>query len=275
VATSPEQQYLDLLRECRAAPLVADRTGVGRHSVFGRQLRYDLSGRHVPLLTTKRVHFRSVALELFWMLGGHTNVRWLQERGVTIWDEWADEDGALGPVYGAQWRRWNENPFDDYEGVDQINRLLLDLKTNPRSSRHLVSAWNPEDNGTMALPPCHVMFQFHVAADERLSCHVYQRSADVFLGLPFNIASYALLLHVVCRCVGRMSGDLVYSLGNAHLYHNHLEQADLQLTRKPLPQLAWVDLSFDPDSDLRSLDEGDVALFGYEPYPAIPAPVAV
>ena len=268
-----EQPYLDLLADILANGMDrADRTGVGARGVFGRQMRFDLSAGF-PLLTTKKLHFKSVALELLWFLRGDTNVRWLQGRGVRIWDEWADPDGELGPVYGKQWRSW---AAPDGRSIDQITRLLEGLRTNPNSRRHIVSAWNPADVDDMALPPCHCLFQFFVAPVEggggRLSCQLYQRSADLFLGVPFNIASYALLTHMVAQAVGLEVGDFVHTLGDAHLYLNHLEQAELQLTRAPL---APPRLHLAPKTDLFAFDYDDIRLEGYAAHPHIKAQVAV
>ncbi len=273
-APALEQPYLDLLREVLETGVDrADRTGVGTRGVFGRQMRFDLSAGF-PLLTTKRVHFKSVVLELLWFLQGSTNVRWLQERGCTIWDEWADADGELGPVYGRQWRSW---ATPDGGSIDQIARLVEGLKTNPYGRRHVVSAWNPADVDDMALPPCHCLFQFHVTPVDggpgRLSCQLYQRSADIFLGVPFNIASYALLTHMVAQVTGLEVGDFVHTLGDSHLYLNHLEQAELQLSRQPR---AAPRLRLNPAvTDLFAFAAEDVALDGYDPHPAIKAPVAV
>ena len=270
---SLEQPYLDLLADILAHGAErSDRTGVGTRGVFGRQMRFDLSAGF-PLLTTKKLHFKSVALELLWFMRGDTNVRWLQERGVRIWDEWADADGELGPVYGKQWRSW---AAPDGRSIDQIARLLEGLKTSPNSRRHIVSAWNPADVDDMALPPCHCLFQFFVAPNGsgggKLSCQLYQRSADVFLGVPFNIASYALLTHMVAQVTGLEVGEFVHTLGDAHLYLNHLEQAQLQLTRPPLapPQLKLA-----PKTDLFAFDYDDIELEGYAAHPHIKAPVAV
>ncbi|WP_174299609.1 thymidylate synthase [Caulobacter sp. S45] len=263
-----EQPYLDLLADILASGVErSDRTGTGTRGVFGRQLRFDLSAGF-PLLTTKKLHFKSVVLELLWFLRGDTNVRWLQERGVRIWDEWADPDGELGPVYGRQWRSW---AAPDGRSIDQIARLLEGLRTSPNSRRHIVSAWNPADVDDMALPPCHCLFQFFVA-DGKLSCQLYQRSADVFLGVPFNIASYALLTHMVAQVVGLEVGEFVHTLGDAHLYLNHLEQAGLQLTREPLPPPR---LHLSPKTDLFAFDDEDIRLEGYAAHPHIKAQVAV
>ena len=264
----PERQYLELLGEVMATGARrGDRTGTGTLGVFGRQMRFDLANGF-PLLTTKRVHFKSVVLELIWFLSGRTNVRWLQERGCSIWDEWADDDGELGPVYGRQWRSW---AAPDGRTIDQIAAVLTSIREAPESRRHIVTAWNPADVEAMALPPCHCLFQFHVA-DGRLSCQLYQRSADLFLGVPFNIASYALLTHLVARATGLEPGEFVHTLGDAHLYLNHLEQAALQMTREPLPLPSLV---LPDEIDLFDLDETLIKLKGYKPHPAISAPIAV
>ena len=264
----PERQYLDLLAEIMSAGARrGDRTGTGTLSLFGRQLRFDLAAGF-PLLTTKKVHFRSIVLELIWFLRGETNVRWLQERGCTIWDEWADPDGELGPVYGKQWRSW---AAPDGRVIDQIASVAASLKTNPDSRRHMVSAWNPADVEAMALPPCHCLFQFYVAGG-RLSCQLYQRSADVFLGLPFNIASYALLTHLMAKEAGLLAGDLIITLGDAHLYLNHLDQAQRQLEREPYP---LPSLRLAQDARLFAIEEADVIVEGYRAHPAIRAPIAV
>ena len=263
------QQYLDLMdRILRTGTVKSDRTGTGTLSVFGHQMRFDLS-EGFPLVTTKKVHVRSVIVELLWFLRGSTNVRWLQERGVSIWDEWADAQGELGPVYGHQWRSW---PAPDGRHIDQIAAVVRSLRDSPESRRHIVSAWNVADVGDMALPPCHTMFQFYVA-DGRLSCQLYQRSADVFLGVPFNIASYALLTQLMAQVVGLEPGDFVHTLGDAHLYSNHLEQARLQLTRtpRPLPMLSVRSGVADIDDFVYE----DFTVLGYDPYPAIKAPIAV
>jgi thymidylate synthase len=270
------QPYLDLLRRILDGGVEkADRTGTGTLSVFGHQMRFDLT-QGFPLVTTKKIHTRSVFAELLWFLRGDTNVKWLQDRGVTIWDEWADADGNLGPVYGYQWRSW---PRPDGEHVDQIAQVVQALRSDPSSRRHIVSAWNVADIPQMALAPCHALFQFYVAppADGsgrgRLSCQLYQRSADVFLGVPFNIASYALLTHMVAQVTGLGVGDFVHTLGDAHLYSNHLDQARLQLTRepRPLPRLVL-------DPSVTALDEFDlehIEVKGYDPHPGIKAPIAV
>jgi thymidylate synthase len=262
-------QYLDLMRHVREQGVVKqDRTGTGTRSIFGHQMRFDLAVGF-PLLTTKKVHLRSIIYELLWFLRGESNIAWLKQNKISIWDEWADEAGELGPVYGVQWRSW-----PDYSGghIDQMSALIEQIKTNPDSRRLLVSAWNVALVGQMALPPCHTMFQFYVA-EERLSCQLYQRSADIFLGLPFNIASYALLTAMVAQACGLQPGDFVHTLGDAHLYENHLEQADLQLARQPgtLPQL-----SLNPAvNNLFEFGFEDIEIIGYEPAAHIAAPVAV
>jgi thymidylate synthase len=267
-ADHPERQYLALLEEILANGVRrGDRTGTGTLGVFGRQMRFDLA-QGFPLLTTKKLHRKSIILELLWFLRGDTNVRWLQERGVSIWDEWADADGELGPVYGKQWRSW---AAPDGRVIDQISAVVEGLKANPESRRHIVSAWNPADVEDMALPPCHCLFQFFVA-EGRLSCQLYQRSADVFLGVPFNIASYALLTLMVAKVTGLEPGEFVHTLGDAHLYLNHLDQARLQLTRDPLP-LPTMRLA--DKGDLFAFDYEDFMLEGYRAHPAIAAPIAV
>lgn len=263
------RQYLDLMRHvlengCRKG----DRTGTGTLSVFGWQMRFRLE-EGFPLLTTKKLHLRSIIHELLWMLRGDTNIRYLNDNGVSIWDEWADGNGDLGPVYGHQWRSWETS---DGRIVDQIERLVDGLKKNPDSRRHIVSAWNPGDVDKMALPPCHAMFQFYVA-DGRLSCQLYQRSADIFLGVPFNIASYTLLTMMVAQVVGLSPGEFVHTFGDAHLYLNHLEQAKLQLTRDPrnLPKVA-----LNPEvRDLFGFCFDDFELSDYNPHPHIRGEVAV
>jgi thymidylate synthase len=264
----PERQYLDLLADIMANGVErGDRTGTGTLGVFGRQIRFDLS-QGFPLLTTKKLHWKSVVVELIWFLRGDTNVRWLQERGVSIWNEWADENGDLGPVYGKQWRSW---AAPDGRSIDQMARLVEGLKTNPSSRRHIVSAWNPSEVDDMALPPCHCLFQFFVA-DGKLSCQLYQRSADVFLGVPFNIASYALLTRMVAQAAGLEVGEFVHTFGDAHLYLNHLEQAKEQLAREPYPSPKLV---LAPKADLFAFEPEDAVLEGYEAHPHIKAPVAV
>jgi thymidylate synthase len=262
-------QYHDLLERVLAEGVGKDdRTGTGTLSVFGHQMRFDLSAGF-PVVTTKKVHLRSVVAELLWFLRGSTNVGWLHDRGVTIWDEWADEHGDLGPVYGYQWRSW---PTPDGSSVDQIARVVRSIRDNPDSRRHIVSAWNVADVDEMALPPCHTLFQFYVS-EGKLSCQLYQRSADVFLGVPFNIASYALLTHMVAHVCDLGVGDFVHTMGDTHLYRNHVEQARLQLEREPR---ALPTLRLNPER--RSLDDfdlDDVEVLGYDPHPAIRAPVAV
>jgi thymidylate synthase len=267
-ADHPEWQYLNLLRDILDnGARRDDRTGTGTLGVFGRQMRFDLS-RGFPLLTTKKLHLRSILVELLWFLRGETNIRWLKENGVSIWDEWADVEGELGPVYGKQWRSW---AAPNGQSIDQIQRLVEGLKTNPNSRRHIVSAWNPADIEDMALPPCHCLFQFFVA-DGKLSCQLYQRSADVFLGVPFNIASYALLTHMMAQVTGLKPGEFIHTFGDAHLYLNHVEQAQLQLTRQPLP-LPTITIA--PRDDLFAFEREDFVLGGYEAHPHIKAAVAV
>ena len=261
--------YEDLLRDILAhGTPKSDRTGTGTRSVFGRQMRFDLS-ESFPLITTKRVHFKSVALELLWFLRGESNVRWLQERGVTIWDEWADDDGELGPVYGVQWRSW---PTPDGGQIDQIAKLIDGLKNNPDSRRHIVTAWNPAEVENMALPPCHAMFQFYVA-DGKLSCQLYQRSADTFLGVPFNIASYALLTLMVAQQVGLEPGEFVWTGGDVHIYDNHLDQVTEQLSRAPFPY-PKLRLRRKPAS-IFDYELDDFEVLDYQHHPGIKAPIAV
>ena len=264
-----ERQYLDLLAEVlQNGARKTDRTGTGTLSVFGRQLRFDIADRF-PLLTTKKLHTKSILTELLWFLRGDTNVKWLQERGVTIWDEWADENGNLGPVYGYQWRHWRT---PDGREIDQIFEVLKNLKTKPDSRRHIVSAWNPADVDKMALPPCHALFQFYVA-NGKLSCQMYQRSADLFLGVPFNIASYAALTLMVAQVTDLKPGEFVLTLGDAHIYLNHLEQVREQLSRSPRP---FPKLKLNPAvKELLDFRYEDFTLEGYDPHPAIKAPIAV
>lgn len=261
------KQYLDLLKDVlENGEVRSDRTGTGTRSLFGAQLRFDLS-QGFPALTTKKLHLRSIIHELLWFLKGDSNIKYLRDNQVTIWDEWADKDGNLGPVYGSQWRNW------DGKGIDQIAQLIEQIKKNPSSRRHIVSAWNPSDIPKMALPPCHALFQFYVHTDGRLSCQLYQRSADVFLGVPFNIASYALLTMMIAQVSGLRPGDFVHTFGDVHLYSNHVEQAKEQLSRTPraLPIMkinpavkSIFDFKFD-----------DFSLENYDPHPAIKAPIAV
>ena len=267
--TSIPTPYEDLLTDVLDnGAQKADRTGTGTRSVFGRQLRFDLSDSF-PLITTKRVHFKSVAVELLWFLRGDSNARWLQDRGVRIWNEWADENGDLGPIYGVQWRSW---PTPTGGAVDQIGTLVDQLRENPDSRRHVVSAWNPGQLEEMALPPCHILFQFYVA-EGRLSCQLYQRSADMFLGVPFNIASYSLLTRMVAQQAGLEPGEFIWTGGDCHIYSNHEDQVRVQLTRdaRPYPQLR---LRSTPDSLFDYVFE-DFEVLNYDPHPTITAPVAV
>ncbi|MFP5400749.1 MAG: thymidylate synthase [Gammaproteobacteria bacterium] len=263
------RQYLDLMSHVlEHGDRKTDRTGTGTLSVFGWQMRFRLQDGF-PLLTTKKLHTRSIIHELLWFLQGDTNIRYLKENGVSIWDEWADESGDLGPVYGKQWRRWETA---DGRSIDQISRLVEGIKRNPDSRRHLVSAWNPGEVDNMALPPCHALFQFYVA-NGRLSCQLYQRSADIFLGVPFNIASYALLTHMVAQVCELEPGDFIWTGGDCHLYLNHLEQAREQLGREPRP---LPRLRVNPETrDIFAFRFEDFALEGYDPHPHIKAPVAV
>ena len=261
------QEYLDLLKKVKeSGKPKGDRTGTGTLSIFGHQMRFDLQDSF-PLLTTKKIHFKSVAYELLWFLKGDTNIKYLKDNGVSIWDQWADENGDLGPVYGKQWRDWKgANGFHD-----QISNVIDQIKNNPNSRRHIVSAWNVAEIPSMALAPCHILFQFYVQ-EGKLSCQLYQRSADIFLGVPFNIASYALLTHMIANVCDLEVGDFVHTLGDAHLYNNHLTQADEQLTRSPLqpPQIKVAKKN--------SIDEyvfEDFEIIGYEHHPHIPAPVAI
>ena len=261
--------YLDLLQHVLdPGRYKADRTGTGTHSVFGAQVRYDLT-RGFPALTTKKLHLRSIIHELLWFLRGETNVKYQRENGVTIWDEWADDEGELGRVYGAQWRDWRTA---DGRAIDQIDGVIAQIKKNPDSRRLIVSAWNPGEIEAMALPPCHALFQFYVA-DGALSCQLYQRSADLFLGVPFNIASYALLTLMVAQVCGLRASEFIHTFGDLHLYANHLEQARLQLTREPRP---LPTMRLNPDvRDIHGFRFEDFALEGYDPHPAIKAPIAV
>ena len=268
--TNPfDSTYLDLMRlVMKTGVLKTDRTGTGTKSVFGHQMRFDL-GAGFPILTTKKIHLRSIIHELLWFLQGGTNVAYLNEHGVTIWDEWADANGDLGPVYGSQWRSW---PTPDGGHIDQISQVLKQIRTNPDSRRMIVSAWNVADISRMALAPCHALFQFYVA-DGKLSCQLYQRSADIFLGVPFNIASYALLTMMVAQVCNLKPGDFVHTLGDAHLYLNHLDQAQQQLARAPR---GIANMQLNPDiTDLFAFRFEDFALGNYDPHPAIKAPIAV
>lgn len=263
------KQYLELLNKVmKEGTLKSDRTGTGTKSIFGYQMRFDLS-EGFPLLTTKKVHLKSIIYELLWFIKGDTNIKYLKEHGVSIWDEWADENGNLGPVYGAQWRHWKTPGGGE---IDQLSNVMQSLREKPDSRRHIVSAWNVADVDNMALPPCHSLFQFYVA-DGRLSCQLYQRSADLFLGVPFNIASYALLTMMVAKVCGYTAGDFVHTLGDAHIYLNHFEQVETQLRRTPrqLPKM----IIHGKQKDIFSFEYEDFELTGYDPYPAIKAPVAV
>lgn len=264
-----EQPYLDLMHEVHEQGLEKqDRTGVGTRSVFGRQMRFDLT-QGFPALTTKKLYLRAIIHELLWFIAGDTNIAYLHDNKVRIWDEWADENGDLGPVYGYQWRSW---PAPDGGSVDQLARVVDSIYHNPDSRRHIVTAWNPAQVESMALPPCHALFQFYVA-EGRLSCQLYQRSADIFLGLPFNIASYALLTHMIAQVCDLQVGEFVHTLGDAHLYLNHLEQAQTQLARQPLaPPRLWLNPEVKSLFDFRY---EDIELLDYESHPAIKAKVAV
>jgi len=263
------QQYLDLLRHVRDnGSDRSDRTGTGTRSVFGHQMRLDL-GQGFPVLTTKKLHLKSIIYELLWFIAGDSNIKYLNDNGVRIWDEWADENGDLGPVYGYQWRSW---PAPDDRKIDQLKLLMEQLKSNPDSRRHIISAWNVADVDTMALPPCHCLFQFYIS-DGKLSCQLYQRSADIFLGVPFNIASYALLTQMVAQVCGLEAGDFVHTFGDAHIYLNHLEQVDEQLSRAPLelPQM-----KLNPNiTDLFDFTFEDIELVNYQALPHISAPISV
>ena len=264
-ARTPYEELLALVLETGTRK--ADRTGTGTRSLFGHQMRFDLSAGF-PLVTTKRVHLKSIVYELLWFLRGESNVAWLHEHGVSIWDEWAGPDGELGPVYGVQWRSW---PTPDGRHIDQISAVIEQLRTNPDSRRHIVSAWNVGEIENMALPPCHAFFQFYVA-DGRLSCQLYQRSADLFLGVPFNIASYALLTHMVAQQTGLSVGDFIWTGGDCHIYDNHVDQVRLQLSRSAFPAPT---LKLDQAASIFDYRFEDVAILDYEYSPAIPAPVAV
>ena len=263
------QQYLDLLKHVSEnGAAKTDRTGTGTKSVFGHQSRYDLS-QGFPVLTTKKLHLKSIIHELLWFIAGDTNIKYLKDNGVRIWDEWADENGDLGPVYGYQWRNW---PNGSGGTIDQIEKLVESLKNNPDSRRHIVTAWNPADVDKMALPPCHTMFQFYVA-DGKLSCQLYQRSADIFLGVPFNIASYALFTMMLAQVCGLKLGDFVHTLGDAHIYSNHFEQTTLQLSRTPT---ALPTMKINPKvKSIFDFKFEDFDLVGYEAQPSIKAPIAV
>ena len=263
------QQYLGLLRHVRTNGVMrGDRTGTGTQSIFGHQMRFDLSAGF-PVMTTKKLHLKSIVHELLWFLAGDTNIKYLNENGVRIWDAWADEAGELGPVYGHQWRSW---PKPDGGKIDQIADLIDQIKNNPNSRRHIVCAWNVSEVSQMALPPCHCLFQFYVA-DGKLSCLLYQRSADIFLGVPFNIASYALLTMMVAQVTGLEAGDFVHTLGDAHLYSNHFEQADLQISREPM---GLPTMKLNPDiKDIFAFTFDDIQLIGYEAQAHIKAPIAV
>lgn len=273
VLNQADQQYLRILKKLLDHGVYREGRNGGTYGLFGEQMRFDLS-KGFPLLTTKAVHWKSVMVELLWFISGETNIGYLRKHGVTIWDEWADGDGELGPVYGKQWRNWYgydpEGRFGDKKPIDQLKNVIDGLKKDPYGRRHIVSAWNPAEIDQMALPPCHAFFQFHVA-NGKLSCHLYQRSADWFLGTPFNVASYALLTHLVAREVGLEVGDFVHSFGDLHLYANHVEQAKLQLSREPrdLPKLV-----VHSNKDIYNLDPHDIEVHEYDPHPRIPAPVS-
>jgi thymidylate synthase len=263
------QQYLDLMRHVRDEGVFKpDRTGTGTYSVFGHQMRFDLS-KGFPAVTTKKLHLKSIIHELLWFLSGNTNIAYLKENGVSIWNEWADEEGELGPVYGYQWRSW---PTGDGHHIDQIQQLMTQLKESPDSRRHIVSAWNVACIEEMALPPCHTMFQFYIA-EGKLSCQLYQRSADIFLGVPFNIGSYALLTMMMAQVLGLKPGDFVHTFGDAHLYANHMDQVELQLQRSPM---ALPTMTINPDiDDLFAFSFDDFELQDYQHHPHIAAPIAV
>jgi thymidylate synthase len=263
------KQYLSLMDEIlRNGARKSDRTGTGTLSVFGRQLRFDLAAGF-PLVTTKKLHLRSIIYELLWFLNGDTNIKYLKDNGVSIWDEWADENGELGPVYGHQWRSW---PAPDGRHIDQITQVMAQIRTKPDSRRHLVTAWNPAEVDQMALPPCHALFQFYVA-DGKLSCQLYQRSADYFLGVPFNIASYALMTHMFAQQLDLLPGEFVWTGGDVHIYSNHIEQARLQLSRDPYPMPA-VNILRKPTT-IFDYQYEDFEIVNYQSYPSIKAPIAV
>jgi thymidylate synthase len=263
------RQYLDLMKDILENGTVkTDRTGTGTLSVFGRQLRFDLS-KGFPMVTTKKLHLRSIIYELLWFLKGETNIKYLKDNGVSIWDEWADENGELGPVYGSQWRSW---PTPDGRRIDQIAQVIKQIKNKPDSRRHIVTAWNPAEVDKMALPPCHALFQFYVA-DGKLSCQLYQRSADYFLGVPFNIASYALLVYMFAQQCDLELGEFVWTGGDVHLYSNHIEQVKLQLSREPFP-LPQLNIKRKPDSIFDYQFE-DFEIVNYQAHPGIKAPIAV
>jgi thymidylate synthase len=273
LSNHPEHQYLDLMREVLSVPLRPDRTGTGRRSVFGRQIRFDLA-KGFPLLTTKKLPFRSIALELLWFLTGGTNAKWLEDQGVSIWKDWGDkETREMGPIYSSQWRSWHGMDAEGYlREVDQVAAVIESLRTDPYGTRHIITAWNPAELPDMALPPCHCLFQFFVENDGRLSLQLYQRSADIFLGVPFNIASYALLLTMVARTVGRQPGFFVHTFGDLHLYDNHVEQAQQQVLRDPR-ELPTIEVAHRYDMDSWTL--GDFTLSDYAPWPHIAGRVSV
>jgi thymidylate synthase len=263
------RQYLDLMKDIlENGAIKTDRTGTGTLSVFGRQLRFDL-GKGFPLVTTKKLHLRSIIYELLWFLKGETNIKYLKDNGVSIWDEWADANGELGPVYGSQWRNW---PSPDGRRIDQIAQVIEQIKNKPDSRRHIVTAWNPAEVDKMALPPCHALFQFYVA-EGKLSCQLYQRSADYFLGVPFNIASYALLVYMFAQQCDLEPGEFVWTGGDVHIYSNHIEQVNLQLSREPFP-LPSLNIKRKPDS-IFDYEFGDFEIVNYQAHPSIKAPIAV
>lgn len=272
------KQYLDLLEYVlKNGEIRIDRTGTGTKSIFGYQMRFDLQ-QGFPLITTKKVHFKSIVHELIWFLKGDTNIKYLKDNGVSIWDEWSDQNGDLGPVYGHQWRKFGEHHIKSSsnvkrEGIDQISDVITQIKNNPNSRRLIVSAWNPVDIPSMALPPCHTMFQFYVSTDNKLSCQLYQRSADLFLGMPYNIASYALLTHMIAHVCELEVGEFIHTVGDAHLYLNHVDQANLQLTRESLP-LPKIILNPNIKS-IFDFQYSDITLENYISHPAIKAPVSI